>query len=481
MSTEVSEAAIDVVTKEATNPLPTPSSLEARVAQIEQLAAVVENLSLAVNKLAAKEEINYEDDDGEEGEDPEESLASYCNEIAMLPTPKLASVQSLALTQLMMAIQCVLCYGFFDSVFLMVIRGAFNIYSDPIRPAEFYAQSTLHNGECTGPDGLSDDNCSWLPNINVVAGFFAVALLCAGPVLADDYTTVAMVQPIEALLIDTRPRKRGVFYRIWDLLALIAMQMAWAYRAAIQPMMGILGTAMAMTTAESAFDIVLNSLAISFVFEIDDMLYAIWRPGPRNLRKAYESGATCPTSSPRTVPGSMVMARRWAWALLLIDGLVAEILFFNLIHAPVDPGLVQGNRSKFNMYVYAVAFGRGLAFIGLSCHLNVRALMHQRANKEGAAASRSFCADALRVVLCALVTAVSLGIWFCIFTFGLEPYLGFNFHDLLNPLDAYTIYGTNWTSRWSECLDSFTMLEDCANGAASVSNSFELYSILLAL
>ena len=114
----------------------------------------------------------------------------------------------------------------------------------------------------------------------------AICLLALGPVLADDQQTLMMAHPIDELLFrDTGPAT-GHGTRLWRLIAALILEFCWAVRVFLVPAFGLIGTTYALQAAESAFDVVLNSVAIGFVFEADDSA----RPPAKRLGHPAKGG-----------------------------------------------------------------------------------------------------------------------------------------------------------------------------------------------
>ena len=152
--------------------------------------------------------------------------------------------------------------------------------------------------------------------INVLASFVAVIMFVSGPVRDDTLQTLFTAQPMDRLIF----RKGGskVSRRRWvcDALCAVPLMLVWAVRMMLVPTLAVHGTAMGMASAESAVDIVLNSVAVGFIFEFDDLLYATLLSA--RARQKYENAppeaGTC-----LDVPGSAAVAERYSWLLAVGD------------------------------------------------------------------------------------------------------------------------------------------------------------------
>ena len=211
-------------------------------------------------------------------------------------------------------------------------------------------------------------NVSWndenQPIINVTASFFALLLLITGPVRDDALQTLLAPQPMDRLFY----RKNGSRVRWWtwlgNFICVMPLQIAWGLRMMFTPTMAVLGTSLALSSCESAIDIVstkaslfrarahrvthpdppqhsalftlsrehwvcfqvLNSVAIGFIFELDDMMYAMMLG--RNARHQYSNtppvAGTC-----LAVPGSPRVAEWYSWLLCVGDFAIACVTYIS--------------------------------------------------------------------------------------------------------------------------------------------------------
>ena len=82
------------------------------------------------------------------------------------------------------------------------------------------------------------------------------------------------------------------------------------------PIMAGVGTAGIFLTSQSAVDIVLNAVAIAFVFELDDFFYL--QMVNKSIRTAFEESPPMSTS-PLAIPGGKRRCSHWAWGVWCCD------------------------------------------------------------------------------------------------------------------------------------------------------------------
>ena len=136
--------------------------------------------------------------------------------------------------------------------------------------------------------------------------------------------TLLTAQPMDRLLF----RKQGsrVRWLTWlaDAICVVPLQLAWGLRILLTPTLAMLGTAMVVGNAESAVDIVLNSVAVGFIFELDDVMYTMLlgsRARHRYANAPPEKG-TC-----LAVPGSPLVAEWYSWLLVAGDFGIAMVCY----------------------------------------------------------------------------------------------------------------------------------------------------------
>lgn len=103
----------------------------------------------------------------------------------------------------------------------------------------------------------------------MIASFIAAVLLVSGPLHEDVLQTLTSPQPVDRILFrkDASSVDRSRWVR--ELSLVLPLQMAWALRNFFLPGCAAMGTAFALASADSAVDIVLNSVAVGFLFELE--------------------------------------------------------------------------------------------------------------------------------------------------------------------------------------------------------------------
>ena len=336
--------------------------------EVSELRSLLREQAEIINKLEQAEQSRASGDDGGDEDvnvfEPPHSLSCYCIESAMSSLrPSFQGVLTMFQLVVVTSFQYILAHGFFDSVWLIDTLATVPGFKSNIRPAEFYYIQPLpgvgvpggldrtFRFSCDGEDGLASDSCEWLPRFNVLASIAAICLLAAGPILGDDQQTLLGMQPVDHLLFDERlgnyarsqPYQRTLLLILWRLGVALVLQVCWGARVLLLPAFALFGTAISLADADSTFDIVLNSIAIGFVFEIDDMLYEAIIPFRKRSR--YEAGKTqkvvCAAFS---APGSVKVRWKYVWVLLLVSLILAVDAYFMQI--------TSLNQGAYGHYVY---------------------------------------------------------------------------------------------------------------------------------
>ena len=149
----------------------------------------------------------------------------------------------------------------------------------------------------------------------------------------DQEGTMLTICPLEAVFLpDAEPLDRG-FARIGRCTIAIFVQLCWTCRIMLLPVIASLGTACSFLSSTDAQNIVLNSVAIAFVFELDDLAYSSLVS--RSLKKRFE--ASPPYAFSPLAKGNRqarLWVSRWCWAVWLCDVAFSE--WFYVYFAMVD-------------------------------------------------------------------------------------------------------------------------------------------------
>jgi len=222
-----------------------------------------------------------------------------------------------------------------------------------------------------------------------------------------------------------------------------------------------MGTAMALASVESAFDIVLNAIAIGFIFDIDDMLYHAFLPLYKRLR--YQRKGSISTLNPlATCDGAHRVSWRWTWLLLVLDVGMSVAMYYHLV-AKVEH---EGDDPFHSIYYWMAIFTAlraatfGAAFLYLnSLYLCRRqlALVHLIAPVDGASLPRLARASCLLGDMLRLLVSVGT-------TIG----SGFFAHCLFKQFDFDFGFNSDFVeappgSTWYECVHATDRTPACKN------------------
>ena len=309
------------------------------------------------------------------------------------------------------------------------------------------------------------------PIINVVASLIAILMLVSGPVRDDSIQTFFSAHPVDRLLF----RKHGSHRRrrMWlrDLLFVTPLQLAWAVRALLTPTLAVLGTAMALASAESAVDIVLNSVAIGFIFEFDDALYTILLTAPD--RRRYEDSPPEPGTC-LAVPGSPYVAEWYTWLIAAADFSICTLAYLKIAF---DFDWSEGHWVYGMWQLAALVWLRAGASAAAGIHLSLRARAHKyktyahklkrfASNKIRQAGSRSTTEEAptcwkvlARVSFECLRVVLSAGVAMASAAFVIKYCYG-RVGDRL----AFSTACMEEGSELDLCLNSYTKSGNCSSG-----------------
>ena len=157
--------------------------------------------------------------------------------------------------------------------------------------------------------------------------------------------TLIAPQPVDRLLFRKGTSSVGKTRWMQDALLVIPLQLAWALRCFLLPVCAAMGTSFALGSADSAVDIVLNSVAVGFLFELDDVMYTSKQQQHTIAAAALTTRHSQPTTHPSisppvllddkqrrayersppepgtclAVPGSTTVCSRYSWLIAAAD------------------------------------------------------------------------------------------------------------------------------------------------------------------
>ena len=298
-------------------------------------------------------------DEDEDGWQKPESLYSYC--IERLGKSKIPLLESLAMLIGLLCLagtQLILSYAFFDAGWLSSYSSSLPTYTSSVGVLNFYHGKTVV---------LEDDH---QPAINFISALLALFLLAAGPLRDDVVQTFLTPQPIDRLLY--RKGASAMSRSEWcrDLLLVLPMQFAWLCRSLIAPTFAALGTAIAMSNAGSAVDIVLNSVAIGFIFELDDALYSVFLNN--KARRAFENSEP-DLSSPLACDGSASVCSRYSWLVFLADSFVMVVCYMSQSFPTEVKTHMPTYWEEITFQTQLLMWLRAGVFAAVSLHMTIRA------------------------------------------------------------------------------------------------------------
>ena len=233
------------------------SALEA-LARISDLEALVQAQQAQLQSLTARlssdepsKALVPEDDDKEDGGNCSDldNLFSYGIEMALDPkSSSLEIFKYLAILSILGGMQTSYAFGYYDASQLLQYLVTLPAYADPMDKSLWY--STTHI------DGTTQ------PFINIVCSVCSLAQLSL-LIKIDNDCTMLTTAPLQVLLLSERWWRRP-----GRALLCIWLQMEVLFRALILPLYAAHGAACNFAGARDAQDVVLNSVAIGFVFEV---------------------------------------------------------------------------------------------------------------------------------------------------------------------------------------------------------------------
>ena len=386
-------------------------------------------------------------------EEKPQSVYCFCVERLLIhPVGFVNSLVTMLKLLLITSCQVILTFAFQDASWLQSNLGGFRAFLPPIDGVNWYRDSLIE----TGGDKIA--------TVNFLASIAALILLASGPLLSDATQTILTPQPLVDLVVfrvgsGDRPAWRWLL----DIPIVLVLHAAWAARALFIPTMAAHGTAMAMANADDAFDIVLNSVAIGFVFELDDYLYPAIIS--RMDRSAYENSPPV-KGTPLAVGGAPTLCGRYVWLLAVFDAGIMIVVYRKWIFPSVYAGDASTDPSQWGLWQIGIIFIVHGGLYGLAAvHCQLHALMSSN-GIGGVLGGVRFAAKAL----------LSLGLLYAtVFAAHVLGYQGIG-----------QAIGSTWAlcvepgSQFYECINEFGGSLGCAEGLLSVradpNSTSQLYS-----
>jgi hypothetical protein len=166
----------------------------------------------------------------------------------------------------LLVFQALMGFAFIDAAVMEIRLDKKNAHAEPVDRLQFYVRPPLSDtlpSASDAPryvqdnDGLVTDNAGQTTTpMNCAASILAIILLCTGPLNIDDQQTLHCLQPLNHLLFAPW-WKAAPFLVLWRVLVTPLLHLLWVTRVFFLPAVAGMGTALAMSHASSAIDIVL--------------------------------------------------------------------------------------------------------------------------------------------------------------------------------------------------------------------------------
>jgi len=123
--------------------------------------------------------------------------------------------------------------------------------------------------------------------------------------------------------------KNGPLSACWRIVVVFVGMGCWTIRSLLVPVLAGYGTVGAMLNSSNGQDIVLNSVAIGFVLELDEFLYD--NVLSKRAQQSYQE-TTLPSTSPLSVRGGSKVATTYAYLIYVLDIVLLLHAFFEEIY-----------------------------------------------------------------------------------------------------------------------------------------------------
>ena len=246
--------------------------------------------------------------------------------------------------------------------------------------------------------GVRDDpqRSAPVPIVDLFVGVVAVALLSLYMKCAAIAVIVAP-HPIELLIWGELP---GVVPgRPWDwvkqdrvpllrVVACVLLQMLWCVRAIIIPVLAGEGSAVAYASSLDASAIVMNSIAISFVFDVDAFLYPLL-VSRRNRDKFFSRQSRSERSALAYAMHDTWLVHRLTWLLWVVDVVSILDIYAHALFKPHYDGMYSTSVShEMRNYLYVRGATAGLIQLVLAVKRQLSVARHRHASAPDAMAGR---------------------------------------------------------------------------------------------
>lgn len=254
------------------------------------------------------------------------NIFSYAVEEAIDSDSPVVIARCLLSLYFLLFIQVLYVFGYYDASMLYFGTNMLPAFQDEIDKSVFYSSSII-----------PATNLSY---VNLLASLCSLTLL-ALVMKNDNEATLLTTAPLQHLLLGDgdhllpdsacaakrakeEARSSGqsalgrALRRVGRVLLLVFLQMNVLARALLLPLYAAFGAAGNFAGAADAQEVVLNSVAIGFVFELDEQLFE-WLI-KKEKRVAFEEGPPRPMSplSSRHPSGTTIVSN-WCWLCVLLD------------------------------------------------------------------------------------------------------------------------------------------------------------------
>ena len=235
----------------------------------------------------------------------------YSYSVEMLLNPEACdSTAMLSLKLIGMVIaQILMAFGFFDAAWLALSFESTNLLGDRLSFASFYPHSHI---------AWNNEAHPW---INVLTSAIGMMLLCQAA-HKENCDTLLTMPPLVVLLyqcLDGSAEKWSLSRRLWQVVACVLLQCAWCVRALFVPIAAGLGTAMTLAASDAATEVVMNAVAVAFLFEMDEMAFeTLVNPRQKKEYIKRPRQSICRLTPGNTLARQVVLFRA-GWAIFVVD------------------------------------------------------------------------------------------------------------------------------------------------------------------